>query len=68
METAESRIHQCADCRKHTPVNSANYTLITCRYGWRLTHGSGRDGRKFVEWRCPSCWSRFMPVSLQSVG
>jgi hypothetical protein len=46
----------CVDCRTVSPATQTSYTLISARYGWRLSFGAGKDGRKVAEWRCPACW------------
>ncbi len=48
--------HRCVDCGKPAPTTDTNYTLISARHGWRLTRAPDRDGRRIMEWRCPTCW------------
>lgn len=50
--------NRCVDCKLAQPTTDTNYTLISSRYGWRLSRRFERDGRKVLEWRCPSCWAR----------
>jgi hypothetical protein len=54
----ESRSHQCIDCSAHAPRVETEYTLISSRFGWRLTR-KNENGRICLEWRCPGCWARF---------
>jgi hypothetical protein len=49
----------CVDCSAKAPPTETNYTLISSRYGWRLSLQSNPDGRRVSVWRCPSCWDRF---------
>ena len=48
---------QCVDCDKVAPPTGTNYTLISSRFGWRLTRASGSQ-RKVMQWRCPACYAR----------
>jgi hypothetical protein len=49
---------RCVDCSAVAPPTGTNYTLISSRFGWRLTRMRTLSGRKVMEWRCPSCFSR----------
>ncbi|MFI5301453.1 MAG: hypothetical protein ACHREM_25480 [Polyangiales bacterium] len=53
----------CADCKKPSPETDTNYTLISSRYGWRLTRSRGPDGKAIVEWRCADCWRKYKAAS-----
>ena len=55
----KARDIQCVDCRAPSPDVDTEYTLISSRFGWRLTRKQGRDGAVILEWRCPECWARF---------
>lgn len=55
----DERSYQCIDCRAKSPVVETEYTLISSRFGWRLSRRVGRDGVLNLEWRCPTCWARF---------
>ncbi len=46
----------CVGCRKASPPTETNYTLISPKYGWRLSREKRADGTWDVEWRCPDCW------------
>jgi hypothetical protein len=48
----------CVDCNAKSPQTETNYTLISSRYGWRLSLQSNPDGRRVSVWRCPICWER----------
>ena len=63
----ERRAHVCRDCRTRAPVTDTNYTLISSRYGWRLTRKTAPDGTFSVEWRCPRCWERFKQSKVTSI-
>jgi hypothetical protein len=60
---AEPTVHVCVGCGIGSPVVATNYTVITSRYGWRLTqreHAAMSSPRSsaVVEWRCPGCWAQ----------
>ena len=46
----------CVDCRALSPETDTNYTLISARYGWRLTKRHDTRGMLVMEWRCVKCW------------
>ncbi|HVJ17982.1 MAG TPA: hypothetical protein VM686_21325 [Polyangiaceae bacterium] len=48
----------CVDCRRSSPAQASEYTLISTRYGWRLTKETAPDGRAVLEWRCPECFAK----------
>ena len=50
---------RCIGCSARSPEVETEYTLISSRFGWRLTRRIGRDGSVTLEWRCPPCWARF---------
>lgn len=54
----------CTDCHTKKPVADSSYTLISSRYGWRLSRSFDAAGRRVLEWRCPSCWARHRQQSL----
>lgn len=57
---SEPRVaQQCVDCGTSAPRTETNYTLISSRYGWRLTRTADANGRRVMEWRCPSCYTRY---------
>lgn len=51
--------HHCVDCGIASPETETNYTLISARYGWRLTRKIDASGCIQMEWRCPRCWEIF---------
>jgi len=57
-ERDESSGATCVDCGARPPPTETNYTLISSRYGWRLTRAIDSDGNRMMEWRCPRCWLR----------
>jgi hypothetical protein len=59
MESSERKVHVCCDCKARSPETDTNYTLISSRYGWRLSRHVSSDGEFLVEWRCPRCWERY---------
>jgi hypothetical protein len=48
----------CVGCNAKSPQTETNYTLISSRYGWRLSLETRPDGRRSSVWRCPNCWER----------
>jgi hypothetical protein len=48
----------CVECRAEAPETNTNFTLISPQHGWRLTRKALPDGRRSMEWRCPSCFAR----------
>ncbi|WP_437813994.1 hypothetical protein [Sorangium sp. So ce1078] len=57
---SEQRVTQrCVDCGTPAPKTETNYTLISSRYGWRLTRTVDANGQRMMEWRCPGCYSRY---------
>ncbi|AUX39095.1 uncharacterized protein SOCE26_004770 [Sorangium cellulosum] len=50
---------RCVDCSTPAPKTETNYTLISSRYGWRLTRTLDAHGRRMMEWRCPACYGRY---------
>lgn len=55
----ETRTYQCIGCSARSPDVETEYTLISSRFGWRLTRSKNPDGSYALEWRCPTCWARF---------
>ena len=49
---------RCVDCSAVAPPTGTNYTLISSRFGWRLTRLTSLSGQKVMEWRCASCYAR----------
>lgn len=49
----------CVGCRTRAPETNTEYTLISSRFGWRLTRRLDRDGTFMMEWRCPACWQKY---------
>lgn len=54
----DKRIH-CLGCGARSPDVETEYTLISSRFGWRLSRRMARDGSAILEWRCPSCWAKY---------
>jgi hypothetical protein len=64
IDESEARVGVCEDCGTNAPASDTNYTVVTSRYGWRLTRVSlvseqGDPPVHAVQWRCPSCWQRY---------
>jgi hypothetical protein len=54
-----SKSELCVGCGKQSPVVESDHTLISTRFGWRLTRKVSPEGALILEWRCPSCWSAY---------
>jgi hypothetical protein len=50
---------ECVGCGVLSPKTETNFTLISSRYGWRLTRTFTLEGRKLMQWRCPACFARY---------
>ena len=46
----------CVGCSTLAPETTSNHTLISARFGWRLTRSKLPDGEWKFEWRCAKCW------------
>jgi hypothetical protein len=49
-------VENCVTCGKAAPATETNYTLISAKFGWRLTRSVDREGKTQMQWRCPACW------------
>jgi hypothetical protein len=71
-DEAQQSMRQCIDCRAVAPKTDTNYTLISSKYGWRLSRRTDSAGSLIVEWRCPTCWDKHKaqraPASPASTG
>lgn len=47
----------CRDCGCLSPKTETNYTLISSRFGWRLSRETDSSGEVQMVWRCPECWN-----------
>lgn len=59
LDDSVPRVEVCAGCGVAAPTACTNYTVISSRYGWRLSHVEGEPSARAVEWRCPTCWAKF---------
>lgn len=55
VEPASRR--QCVDCSVLAPPQSSNHSLISAKFGWRLSRIPTPRGTRY-EWRCPACWQK----------
>jgi len=53
------RTHTCVDCGTRVPPQDDESSLISVKYGWRLTRNVAADGAARLEWRCPKCWATY---------
>jgi hypothetical protein len=52
--------YRCVDCNLELgPEPDESSTLISMKYGWRLTRQVGDDGAPSLAWRCPICYSQW---------
>jgi len=49
----------CGACGIESPQTQTNYTLMSSRFGWRLSLEILPNGRRNAVWRCPKCWREF---------
>jgi hypothetical protein len=49
----------CIDCKRTSPPNRTDQTLLSASHGWRLLRVSNPDGSFSLQWRCAACWSRY---------
>jgi hypothetical protein len=57
-EDPKPSVQTCVECGAKSPQTETNYTLISSRYGWRLSLETLPDGRRASYWRCPTCWEK----------
>jgi len=67
-EMQPSSMRQCIDCRVIAPKTDTNYTLISSKFGWRLSRRTDANGGLIVEWRCPTCWEKHKAAKSSSTG
>ena len=48
----------CAGCGTTSPETETPYTLISSKFGWRLTWTYDAKGQRVSSWRCPACWKK----------
>jgi hypothetical protein len=49
----------CRGCGTVSPETNTEFTLISSKFGWRLSRSAEKDGRNELVWRCPACWQDF---------
>jgi hypothetical protein len=49
----------CTDCRTLSPETESEFTLISSRFGWRLSRERLPGDQLRIAWRCPSCWQKY---------
>jgi hypothetical protein len=64
-DTPERR---CVDCRRPAPEQASEYTLISSRYGWRLTKATSTAGETVLEWRCSECFAQYRTRAGALIG
>ena len=64
--TSEGR-NTCVGCGAISPPAQNNYSLITARFGWRLTRNVDGAGHRILEWRCRDCWTKWKNASDETV-
>lgn len=58
-EEEENSSKVCIDCGARSPPTNTAYTLISSRFGWRLSRRRTESGELVLEWRCPECWAKY---------
>ena len=48
----------CTDCGMASPETETPYTLISSKFGWRLSWTKEGNGAPVSCWRCPACWKK----------
>lgn len=48
----------CVDCGATSPADHGEETLISVKYGWRLSRTPDGAGGYVFEWHCRACWQR----------
>jgi hypothetical protein len=49
----------CIDCGARSPeITDEGSTLISVKYGWRITRQRDRSGMLLIDARCPVCWTK----------
>jgi hypothetical protein len=53
----------CIDCGVVSPELNADEgsTLISIKYGWRITRRRDQKGPPAIDARCPDCWTKRRP-------
>jgi len=64
MSTREFEV--CVVCGIPSPKTDTNYTLISPKFGWRLSRRRAADGTFIVEWRCADCWTKHKEKQTES--
>ena len=64
MSTREFEV--CVVCGIPSPKTDTNYTLISPKFGWRLSRRRAADGTFIVEWRCADCWTKHKEQQTES--
>jgi hypothetical protein len=64
MSTRE--FETCVVCGIQSPKTETNYTLISPKFGWRLSRRPADDGTFIVEWRCADCWTKHKEKQAES--
>jgi hypothetical protein len=49
----------CIGCAKPLPESETSFSLISSKFGWRLTRRRDANGSMGSEWRCPDCWQAY---------
>jgi hypothetical protein len=46
----------CVGCSKRLSEVDTSSSLVSLKFGWRLTRRRDANGSSGSEWRCPECW------------
>jgi hypothetical protein len=50
--------HACVGCALLSPVSDDESSLLSMKYGWRLSRTPDGHGGHAYAWRCPACWKK----------
>jgi hypothetical protein len=59
MTTMPQDDRRCTDCGKTVPQEAGDSTLVSMKYGWRLTREPRGEVGLVPTWRCPTCWRAY---------
>jgi hypothetical protein len=58
MAVDEQTFQFCTLCGARSPETTTDYTLISAKFGWRLTRTKTAEGGYSLQWFCPKCWAK----------
>jgi hypothetical protein len=58
IEDKATTERRCSDCASLSPPGVSEYTLISSRFGWRVTKATTSLGTPVLRWHCASCFAK----------